>query len=346
MTDHYQLALFHRSLAEICRSEVPLGKAFRMLEADLRRGGLRTSVQAMAADVDAGMPLADAYRKHGSVFPPLYAALIEAGVAAGDLPGTLDEIARISSLKAEASSKVRRVLAYPIVVTACVVAVLWFLYTYVVPQFEMIFSQITDRYGEVMRLPALTRLVFALPAMIPGTLILTALIILGLSYVQDPIDGIRAPLGLWMRLPIVGKLRLNAALATLTATLAALVRKGMPLDRALDLAAAAADGATVRRAAEAMAKSARDGSSLTDAARDAGLLPPSILWLLGTAEKQGYTAQALDEISGICRDRVVREIDSYMTFVGPLAELFLGLLVGGILLGVFYPILRLQSALM
>jgi type IV pilus assembly protein PilC len=346
MTDHYQLALFHRSLAEICRSEVPLGRAFRMLDADIRQGKLRDAVRAMAADLEAGVPLGEAYRKHGNVFPPLYAALIEAGVASGDLAGTLDEIGRIASLKAETASRVRRVLAYPLLVAGFVVFILWFLYSYVVPQFGVIFSQITDKQGQPMELPGLTRLVFSLPAMIPGTLFLAALVVVGLAYVRDPIDGVRASVGFWMRVPVLGRLRLNAAIATLTATMAACIRRGMPLDRALDLSAASAEGTSVRRAAEAMAASARGGSSLVDAARDAGLLPPSMLWLLGTAEKQGYSADALTEISGICRDRVVRELESYLSFVGPMAELFLGLVVATIILGLFYPILKLQSALM
>jgi type IV pilus assembly protein PilC len=346
VTDHYQLGLFHRSLAEICRSEVPLGRAFRMLEADLRGGKLREAVRSMAADVEAGTPLAEAYRKQGHVFPPLYAGLIEAGTANGDLAGTLDEIARIASLKAEASTRVRRVFTYPIVVAGVLVFVLWFLYSQIVPQFAMMFTHIYDRDGTPLEMPGLTTLVFDLPAMIPGTLILGVAVLLAVSWILDPVDGVRAPLGLGMRLPILGTLRLNASLATLAATLAALLRRGMPLDRALDLAAAAAEGAAVRRGAQAMAASARAGSSLTDAARDAGLLPPSMLWLLGTAEKQGYTPQALDEISGICRDRVLRELDSYLSFVRPLSELVLGVVVGTVLLGMFLPILKLQSALM
>lgn len=346
MTDHYQLSLFHRSLAEICKSEVPLGQAFRMLDEDIRRGPLKEAVRAMAADVEGGTPLADAYRRQKDAFPPLYAALIEAGTAAGDLPGTLEEIARISSLKAESASKVRRVLAYPLVVATAVVGVLWFLYAVVVPQFAMIFGQMCDKSGNPLELPAITKFVFALPSMVPGTLALLAVVLLGICYLRDPIDGISAPLGVWMRLPVVGTLRLNASLSSLAAILAALVRRGMPLDRALDLAAAAADGATVRRAAEAMARSARAGSGLADAARDAGLLPPSMLWLLATAERQGYSADALDEISGICRDRVVRSLDSYLLLVGPLAEVGLGIVVGFVLLGIFTPILKLQAALM
>ena len=346
MTDHYQLALFHRSLADLCRSEVPLGRAFRMLEQDLGRGKLRAAAAALAAEVEKGTPLPVAYRRQAGAFPPLYAALIEAGAASGDLPGTLAEIARICSLKAEASARVRKVLAYPLVVVAFIACLLFFLYEFVIPQFGAIYAQVDDRWGNPIELPGITKLVFALPTLLPGILALLALLVLGLSYLRDPVDGIRLPVGVWMRLPVVGPLRLNASLMSLSATLAILLRRGLPLDRALDLAAAAADGPSVRRAAEAMARSAREGSGLADAARDSGLLPPSMLWMLGTAEKQGYTPQALDEISGICRDRVTREMDTLASMIGPVAEVFLGLLVFFIVMGTFYPILRLQSALL
>ncbi len=346
MTDAYQLALFHRTLADLCRAEVPLGRAFRIMEGDLRRGRLREAAAAMAADVEAGTPLAEAYRKRGDDFPALYGALVEAGAAAGDLPGTLEEIARIASVKAEATARIRRILAYPLLVAVFGAGVFWFLYVFVIPPFAAIFAQITDRSGNVLALPGITRLVFALPAMIPLTLGIVAAVVLAISYLRDPVEGMRAPVGIWMRLPLLGPLRVNAALATMAATLAALLRRGLPLDRALDLVAAAADGPLVRNAATAMARGAREGSSLTDAARESGLLPPSMVWMLGTAEKQGYSERALDEIAGICRDRVTREMDTYTTILGPLMELVLGLFVGTVVLAIFYPIFRLQSALM
>jgi type IV pilus assembly protein PilC len=346
VTDHYQLALFHRTLAELCRCEMPLGSAFRMLEKDLRAGPLRDAATALAAEVEQGTPLAEAYRKHAGAFPPLYSSLVEAGVASGDLAGTLDEVARIGFLKAEATSRIRRVSTYPLVVLGFTLVLLWFLFRYIVPQFDSIFSQIVDKRGAPLELPVITRLVLGADHIVPITLAALAVIALGIAYLRDPIDGIRAPLGLWMRLPVVGPLRLNAALAIFASTLSVLVKRGLPLDRSLDLVAASSDSPEVRRAATAMAASARSGSSLTDAARDSGLLPPSMLWLLGSAEKQGFTPRALDDIAAICRDRVLGVLDTYSVLVEPALLGFLGVIVGGVVMAVFYPILKLQSALM
>jgi general secretion pathway protein F len=122
LTEPDDLALFHRSLAQLCRAEVPLGKAFRVLDGELERGSLRTAVREMAEAVEAGTPLAEAYAQQSDAFPPLYRHLVEGGMACGDLPGTLEEIARHASKRAEVAERLRRALSYPLV-TAIVVLV-------------------------------------------------------------------------------------------------------------------------------------------------------------------------------------------------------------------------------
>lgn len=334
MQDFHQLALFHRTLAELCRSEMPLGRAFALLEADLARGPLKEAVRALAADVEAGTPLADAYRKRPDAFPPLYAALVEAGIASGDLAGTLEEIARHATLRAEIGTRLRRALAYPLIAASFVFAVGTYLFFFVAPSaFELLAELRGDATSAIQTWRAPSRS-FGLGAevwIILGLCLFTVLAIaVGLvffAWIRNAIDGAPSPHGRAWRLPVIGPLRLYAVLASVTATIALLIRRGLSLARALDLAAAAAGSREIRATLETMARAARDGSGLGDAIRTSGLLPASLLWLVGAAEARGEAAAALDDVARIYRDRLERGVDRLAVVVTPALELLIGFVV-------------------
>jgi type II secretory pathway component PulF len=344
--DTHQLATFHRTLAEMCRAEIPLGRAFQLLQEDLQEGPLRDVSAAMAADVENGMPLAEAYAKHSSSFPPMYGSLVQAGVESGDLPGTLEEIARHASLHSEARSRLRRLMAYPLMVLAFMVGMIAFMHLYVVPTFEQIYLATYTRRGSAIELPLLTRMVFSLPVLLMAVSAVLVGAVAGFALLRDPVPGLKTGSRLGLRMPGIGPLRLNAALASFTGTLALLLRRGLAMDRALDLAALGADAPFLRTKVQAMAEDTRKGSSLTDAAREQEILPPSILWLIGGGEQQGEVSGALDDIASLYRERFQRGLETFQMVLVPLMEVGLGILTLIIILGTMYPILHLQRALM
>ena len=346
MRDHDQLALFHRALADFCRTGMPLGAAFRAVARDLAAGRLRAEAEAMAAEVEGGAPLGDAWRKRESVFPPVYAALVEAGAAGGDLPGTLEEIARHAALRAEAKVRIRRAVAYPVVMTVAVTGVAVVLFHTVVPQFAQMFSGMADGRGRPLEFPALTRMVVSLSG--SGILILpaVALLVLALSYLRKPVDGLGMRVGLPFRLPVVGPMNLTAALATFTVTLEGLLRRGLPADRAMGLAAEAAEAPTLRAAAAAAAERIRGGEGLAAAIQAEGILPDSLHWFVASAERRGEPAVGLAEAAGLLQERLRRSFDRLLWAVVPLLDLFVGGMVLLVVLALFTPILSLQRALM
>src|SRR5207245_10214159 len=98
------------------------------------------------------------------------------------------------------------------------------------------------------------------------------------AFLRNPVDGSSGPLRLGFRWPVIGPIRLYAALAQNAATIALLLRRGLPLGRALDLTAAATDDPALRERVEAMARAARDGQGLADSIRGSGIYPPSLVW--------------------------------------------------------------------
>lgn len=345
--DDRQLALFHRTLAEMCRAGMPLHRAFGLLEADLAPGPLKDAAHRLAADVAHGEPLPAAYRRCKGAFPPLYAALVEAGVAAGDLPGALTEISRHAALRAEVHERLRRSIASPLITAIFVLGLggVVLINLMVGPQFGDIFA------GLNVELPAVTRLVVRSPhiwvGIQLGLLALVGLAAFAWAWLSSPLDAPagRTPIGL--KLPVVGPIRTCAELATLSATLALVLRRGLPLARALDLAAEADRGPLHPRVLE-MARGAAEGLGLAGTAGRARIYPPTLAWLLEAAERQGAAVEALDDIAKIYRDRLARAVEGATTVSGPILEVLVGIVVLGIgmtVIAVFLPIMKLVSAL-
>jgi len=209
------LALFHRTLAELCRSETPLPRAFRIIEAEADTKALARAAGSMAADVEAGTSLSDAYAAHSKTFSPLYAQLVKAGEDSGDLAGALEQIAHHAAHRAAVAARLRGALAYPITTAVFVLLVGAGVLIFATPKL----STFTERVSGNSPLP------IALLAL--GGLAAVVLIALWFSWRQG-----RTGSGSF-RLPILGPLRLTAAKASLASTLALLLRREVPLHEAL-----------------------------------------------------------------------------------------------------------------
>jgi type IV pilus assembly protein PilC len=307
-----ELALFHRTLADLCRADIPLPKAFRMLQSDLRRGKLRTAVKEMTAEVEGGVPLGEAYAKRMGRFPPLYRALVEIGIVSGDLPSILEEISRHAAQRASVAARIRKALAYPLVAAAFVLGIGAFLLVYVAPTLWH-FPQAMDLSSPLLYAQVALGVLVAL--------VLTAVVF---GWVRAPLDGGGARA---FALPVLGRLRLYAAKSSFAGTLALLLRRDVPLPNALAMAAEGSENKRLARRGRTMAEQARAGLSLAEVLREDRTFAPTLLWLVEAMEGSGETPQALDDVGAIYRQRLERAVDRVTTLVTPVAELAIGAVV-------------------
>jgi len=317
-----ELALFHRTLAEMCRAELPLPKAFRILAADLGRGKLRKAVESMREEVEAGAPLAEAYGRRKDVFPRLYRALVEAGCASGDLPGALTEIADHAAFRAEVGERVRKALAYPLVTGIFVLVLGIGALSWAVPKLWVLSGEAGDDPLAAFRWP-------------PAASESPPFALIGLGVVFLFVAG--AFLSAWarnpgtadggFRLPVVGPLRLAAARASLARTLGMLLRRKLPLPHALDLAAEASESRRFRETVREMAESSRGGAGLSGVVVGARVFEPSVSWMVETADGSESAATALLDVAEIYRRRLARGLDRFTVLLTPMAELVIGVAV-------------------
>jgi general secretion pathway protein F len=300
-----EVALFHRTLAEFCRAEVPLPRAFEALQGDLRRGRFREAVAALAAEVAEGTPLGEAYARRKGAFPPLYRALVEAGMVSCDLPQVLEEIARHAARRAELAARLKRALAYPVVAAFFVLVV----------GGAVLFSAAPTLFGLSAEMGLPSPLPYAAGALgILGALFVTAL----------AFGWIRRVDGRGFRLPVIGRIRLNAARSSLASTLSLLLRRSVPLPTALALASEACDDRRVASRLRLASEGALAGAKLSEVLRDAGTFEPTLLWLVEAAEGTRDLPRALDDVSQVCARRFERGVDRLSVLVTPLAELVIG----------------------
>ena len=321
-----ELAVFHRTLAELCRSELPLPRALRLLSGDLERGDLRGVVEEMAQAVESGAPLGEAYAERADCFPPLYRALVEAGTASGDLPAMLEEIAAHAATKHWVRARLRKALAYPLVAAGFVVVIGVALLVFVAPILHGLSADL-DVLGRNADITADfgSRLFIAGAAV--AFLLASMAALAFVACVRGPLEASGAARSFALKIPVLGRLRLLAGLASLASTLALLVRRGVPLTRALDLTAEATPEPAIAARVRRMADCADGGAGLADAVKAADVFPPSLAWLLHAAEQRGEAAEALGDIAAIYRDRLERAVERVTVLVTPIAELIVGVVV-------------------
>jgi type II secretory pathway component PulF len=299
------LALFHRTLAEFCRADVPLPRAFEALRGDLRRGRFREAVAALAADVGEGVPLGEAYARRKGAFPALYRALVEAGMVSGDLPGVLEEIARHAARRAALAARLRAALAYPIVAAFFVL---------VTGGAVLLFAAPTHwRLAAEMNLPS------PLPYAAGAIGVLGVLLVATLLY-----GWLRRVDGIGFRLPVVGRIRLHAARSALASTLALLLRRNVPLTTALSLAADACDDRGLASRLRLASEGAVAGAKLSEVLREAAAFEPTLHWLVEAAEGTRDLPRALEDVGNVCARRFERAVDRLTVLITPMAELVVG----------------------
>ncbi len=303
------LALFHRTLAELCRSDVPLPRALRIIEAEADTKSLARAARAMAAEVEGGTKLSDTYAQHSEVFPRLYARLVASGENAGDLAGTLEQIASHAAHRASVASRMRSALAYPITTAVFVLLLGVGVLSFASPRLAVFAESVSGTSPWAITLAALG----GLAAVVGG--------VCWFSWRRARTTGGG------FRLPILGPLRLAAARASLASTLALLLRRELPLRDALREAGETAENDAVRERVQVMVERAEGGEGLMESMRAGELFEPSLLWLVETGETSGTAASALEDVAAIYRQRLSRGLDRCSILVRPALELVVGVAV-------------------
>jgi type II secretory pathway component PulF len=292
------LRFLHAELAALVDVGIPLESALRALARDMRHGRLRRACEALAADLEAGTPVADALRRHSALFPPLYTAIVEVGLASGDLPLALRAIAREADRLAQAQRKIAGALAYPVAAAVLLIALAAAVARAVVlPLAEQLrLAHPQSVWDPRQTHPVLLWLGSNLWWCVLAALGAAGLLGIAASLLRRTKSGPVVDAALVAIPPIGGLLRLSVC-ARACRALAVLLRHGICAPTALRLAAESAGNLAVAARLRAAAARVEAGTPLAAAVGDTRALPDFVAWALGGPEPAdpSATLEALAE---------------------------------------------------
>jgi len=336
------ITVFSRQLATMMSSGVPLVQAFEIVGRGHENPAMQDLILTVKADVEAGNSLTDALRKHPLHFNSLYCNLVEAGEHAGILEAILHKLAGYMEKTEALKSKIKSALFYPIAVIVVAFIIVTILMIFVIPQFSELFSS----FGA--DLPALTQfLVDSSDFFVANWLYIFAVIggsvygILELKKRSRKFGEIMDRYSL--KLPVIGMILEKSAIARFARTLETMFAAGTPLVEAMTSVAGATGNIVYYQATMKMRDEISTGTQLQTSMRDSGLFPNMVVQMVAIGEESGAIDTMLGKVADWYEQEVDDAVEALTSLLEPIIMAFLGVVIGGIVIGMYLPIFKMGA---
>ena len=338
-----EIAIFSRQVATMMQSGVPMVQSFEIIAGGQKNPRMKDLVTSLKTEVESGSSLNESLAKHPVQFDELYRNLVKAGESAGVLDTVLDTIAsykeNIESLKA----KIKKALFYPATVVAVAIGVSALLLIFVVPQFKAIFAQ----FGA--DLPAFTKMIVAGSEFMVAYWWLVLLIIvgtiIGLTMAVKRSEKLARLLDrLLLKIPIVGQIMHNSAIARFSRTLAVTFKAGVPLVEALDTVGGATGSVVYAEAVKRIRDDVSVGYPLNVSMKQVDLFPNMVTQMVAIGEEAGALDTMLFKVASFYEEEVNNAVDALASLLEPFIMVLIGVIVGGMVVGMYLPIFKLAAA--
>ena len=336
------IALFTRQLATMMKSGVPLLQAFDIAMKGSGNAALSRLLNDIRTDVETGLNLSQAFAKHPVHFDKLFCNLVAAGEQAGILDSLLDRIATYKEKILAIKSKIKSALFYPAAVVVVAGLVVSVMMLFVIPEFKSVFSS----FGA--DLPAPTMMVIAMSDffvqswyLVFGALI-GAIVFIAWSYKRSTAMQIALDRTL-LRFPVIGPIIRKATVARWTRTLATMFAAGVPLVEALDSVGGAAGNYVYLVATRQIQSDVSTGTSLTVAMQSSDVFPTMVVQMVSIGEESGQLDAMLSKVADFFEQEVDDAVAGLSQLLEPLIMVFLGTVIGGLVVAMYLPIFKLGA---
>jgi type IV pilus assembly protein PilC len=333
------VAIFTRQFSVMIDAGLPLVQCLEILGNQQDNPGFQKVLLQVRQDVEGGSSLADAMKKHRKVFDDLFTNMIAAGEAGGILDTILKRLSTYIEKSVKLKSQVKSALVYPIAVVSIAGLVVGVILWKVIPTFAALFA------GLGAQLPLPTRIVIGLSnwtvrLMIPGILAGFGTSY-GLKRYYETHRGRRVIDGIVLKTPVLGMILRKIAVARFCRTLATLISSGVPILDGLEITARTSGNAIVEDAIMETRKSVEGGQSLAGPLKQTDVFPPMVVQMIAVGEQTGALDNMLSKIADFYEDEVDTAVANLMILMEPILILFLGTVVGGIVVSMYLPIFDL-----
>jgi len=335
-----EITLFSRSLASLLRAGVPILKAISIISEQSENANLKVMLYNIYNAVKDGSRFSSALMKYPKAFSYLYIAIINAGEDSGSLPDALLRIAEYRAKQEEMFSRIRMALAYPILMAVMGIATVVFMLTFVVPRLTNIFTSI----GQALPMP--TRILISVSASLrqswPWIILILAIAVLSVRKQLNTQNGRMFFSAFKLKFPVFGKFVFKSELARFSRTLELLIRNGIPILKAIDIAIPVLENEMIKNQLRHSYKDLEQGGSFGKSLKESKLIPLFVTNLIIVGEESGRLDEALSEVANIYERETDEAMKVMTNLLEPLMILITGLIVGFIVIAMLLPIFEIN----
>jgi type IV pilus assembly protein PilC len=331
------MVIFSRQFSSMIGSGVAMIRTLTIISEQCENKKLKEVLMDVKAQVENGAALSDAFTRHPDVFDRLFVSMVKAGETGGILDEVMKKVAEFAEQRQKLNDKVKSAMAYPIVALTVAVIVFWVMLTFIIPVFKSMFD------GMGSELPAFTQMLINLSGLMRSFWMLIIIAVIGGAfyatkqyYKTEPgryqIDG------MMLKLPILGDVIQKVAVARFTRTFGVLVRSGVPMLTALDVVKETAGNAVLSKAVESVQREVREGGSISKPLSKEPLFPPMVVQMVAVGEETGKLDDMLQKIADFYDDEVENAVEALTSVLEPIMVVFIGGIVGSVVVGMYLPI--------
>jgi type IV pilus assembly protein PilC len=342
--DAKELAVFTRQFSVMIDAGLPLVQCLEILATQQENKTFQKVLSGTRSSVEGGTTLSAAMKQYPKVFDPLFTNMVEAGETGGILDTILQRLASYIEKNVKLQRAVKSALIYPVGVLTIAGGVITLLLWKVVPIFATLFA------GLGVDLPLPTRIVIALSHFVGsifGFLIFVGIIavVVGIKIWYGTPTGRFVLDSIILKVPVLGILMRKIAVARFTRTLGTLISSGVPILEGLDITAKTSGNAVIERALFKVRRSLEEGKSLTDPLKESEVFPGMVTQMIAVGEQTGAMDAMLQKIADFYEEEVDSAVKDLLTALEPIMIVFLGLVVGGVVISMYLPLFSLIGQL-
>jgi len=335
------IVIFTRQFSTMINSGLPLVQALDILSKQSENKALQEVTRQVVYDVESGHTVADALRRHPKAFTELYVNMVAAGEAGGILDTILMRLATFLEKNDALVGKVKSAMVYPLVIMSVAFIAIVVLLIFVIPVFENMFASVN------LALPLPTRVVIELSKIVKGYWWAFgaggyALVYSLRKYYKTPNGQLRIDQVL-LRMPVLGDMLRKSAVSRFTRTLGTLISSGVSILDGLEITAKTAGNRVIHDAIMESRASIAGGDTISSPLQKSAVFPPMVISMIAVGEQTGGLDEMLTKIADFYDTEVDTAVGGLLSLMEPVMIVFLGVIVGGMVVAMYLPIFKLGA---
>lgn len=334
---------FTRQLATLIDAGLPILRSLFILTEQVESVVFKEKIEAVAKDIEGGSSLSDAMAKHPKIFDNLYVNMVRAGEIGGVLEAVLNKIATFLEKRQALRGKVKSAMMYPVVVSVLAIGIVVFILWKIMPKFVDIFEQLGAE------LPGLTRWLMTMSEILltrtPWVIAAAVVIVFIYKKINATSTGKLQFDRIKLKLPVFGGLLQKVAIARFASTLSTLITSGVPILQSLDIVRDTSGNEVVARAMDQVYDSVKDGESIHEPLGECAVFPPLVVHMVAVGEETGAIDMMLLKVAEAYEQEVEDTVNALTSILEPLLIVFLGGIVGVIVVALYLPLFSIPKAI-